>query len=272
MRKVFMVGDACVDDSEAVVARCGDARTRWINLPKNTGHQSGPNNEGLRRATGELVAYLGHDDLWLPHHLALAVAAIDRGTDLTYALTAMVEPGPEKPLTFEPSELDRYEPGLWIPPTSVVHRRTIAEQVGGWRNFCDVNQDPEADLWQRLREGGARFAFIRRLTAVKFPALWRRDAYRLKRCDEQAAWFHRIGSEPDFEATELANMLTGEPSIGASHRPFREILKAFGSEIEMRFVARLRRIGIIKSKTRREFLDARLRFKGINLDENKHRH
>jgi glycosyltransferase involved in cell wall biosynthesis len=44
--EVLVVGDGCTDDSEAVVKAVGDKRVRWINLPANTGHQSGPNKEG----------------------------------------------------------------------------------------------------------------------------------------------------------------------------------------------------------------------------------
>ena len=68
--ELLVIGDGCTDDSEQVVTSIGDPRVHWINLPRNTRHQSGPNNEGLARARGEFIAYLGHDDLWLPHHLA----------------------------------------------------------------------------------------------------------------------------------------------------------------------------------------------------------
>src|SRR5580693_3421541 len=64
--ELLVVGDGCTDDSAAVVAGFPDPRVRWFNLPANSGHQSTPNNEGLRQARGELIAYLGHDDLWLP--------------------------------------------------------------------------------------------------------------------------------------------------------------------------------------------------------------
>ncbi|HEX9167457.1 MAG TPA: glycosyltransferase, partial [Roseiarcus sp.] len=45
--EILVVGDACTDDSEAVVAAFGDARIRWLNLAQNAGSQSGPNNAGL---------------------------------------------------------------------------------------------------------------------------------------------------------------------------------------------------------------------------------
>jgi glycosyltransferase involved in cell wall biosynthesis len=84
--ELLVVGDACTDDSAEVVQRMADTdeRVRWINLATNAGEQSGPNNEGLRQARGELIAYLGHDDLWLPHHLSCLVEAMDAGADLAY--------------------------------------------------------------------------------------------------------------------------------------------------------------------------------------------
>src|SRR5687767_378171 len=71
--EVWVVGDACTDGSDIVVAALGDPRFHWTNLPQNSGSQAGPNNEGTRRARGRFVAYLGHDDLWFPWHLETLV-------------------------------------------------------------------------------------------------------------------------------------------------------------------------------------------------------
>src|SRR5580698_4528947 len=84
--ELLVIGDHCTDASESVVSAVADERVRWINLKSNVGHQSGPNNEGLNQARGELIAYLGHDDLWLPHHLELLLKTIDSGVDLTYGI------------------------------------------------------------------------------------------------------------------------------------------------------------------------------------------
>jgi glycosyltransferase involved in cell wall biosynthesis len=58
-----VVGDGCTDESEEVVASFGDRHLHWTNLCQNSGSQAAPNNEGLRRARGRYIAYLGHDDL-----------------------------------------------------------------------------------------------------------------------------------------------------------------------------------------------------------------
>ncbi|HEX7240653.1 MAG TPA: glycosyltransferase family A protein [Longimicrobiaceae bacterium] len=213
--EVLVVGDGCTDDSEEVVGRIGDPRVRWINLPRNFGQAAWPNNEGLRQARGELVAYLGHDDLWLPHHLAVLVAAADAGADLAYAITASVDAQGGEPVP-APRLPHPYRPGMWIPPSCVLHRREAALAVGGWRDYRELDVDPEADLWRRIHDAGGRVAFVPRLGAVKFPAAYRRDVYRVRPCHEQAAWSERLRTEPDLEATLLARMLAASQ---AAQRP-----------------------------------------------------
>jgi glycosyltransferase involved in cell wall biosynthesis len=203
--ELLVVGDGCTDDSEAVVRTMSDARVRWINLPANTGHQSGPNNEGLRQARGDVIAYLGHDDLWLPHHLSCLLPLIEAGYDLAYGVTETV--GPEGSYVEPAGRLTVYQPGMWIPPTGIIHRRRVTDRVGGWRDYRDINSDPEIDLWQRAFQAGHRFAFVGRLTAVKFPAAHRRDVYKLRPHHEQAAWSKRLQNEPHLETLELVRML-----------------------------------------------------------------
>jgi glycosyltransferase involved in cell wall biosynthesis len=192
--ELLVIGDACSDDSEEVVRRIADSRVRWINLEVGWGHQSGPNNEGLRQAKGDLIAYLGHDDLWLPHHLAAHVAAIDAGAELTYSIAALVAPRFVQPYVADPARR------MWMPPTAVVHRRSLIERFGAWRDYHDVALGPDHEIWKRMYDGGARFELVPRFTAVKFPASWRKQIYRQRPSHEQAAWLARIQTEPGLEA------------------------------------------------------------------------
>lgn len=190
--ELLVIGDGCTDDSERVVSEIKDPRVRWINIPR-VGHQSGPNNEGLRQARGAYIAYLGHDDLWLPHHLAQLVAALDAGADLAHSSAAMVRlDGTAHPWTAMPSV--------------TMHRRSMTERMGGWRNYWELTVLPEEDFYQRARDGGMSLTFVKRLTCIKFPAGWRRDVYRERPSHEQAAWLERIRSEPDLETNLLIDM------------------------------------------------------------------
>lgn len=197
--ELLVIGDGCTDDSEQVVRAIADPRVRWINLDPGAGHQFGPNNEGLRQARGELIAYLGHDDLWLPHHLEVSVRAIDGGGDMTHSLLLSVD------------QHDHAHPLVparsgWIPPTAVMHRRSVIETAGRWRDYRELTASPEEDLWRRIAEAGYRVQRLMRLTGVKFPASQRYMVYRDRPHHQQAAWWERIRNEPDFEATELARI------------------------------------------------------------------
>jgi hypothetical protein len=199
--ELLIVGDACTDDSEQVVAGFTDPRVRWINLAVRHGHQTGPNNRGLAEARGEFIAYLGHDDLWLPHHLECTVEALtETGAARACAMVARLLPGDPAPLPVFP--------GGGTPPSGTVHRRSLIETAGGWRDHRDLYLSPENDLWQRSEAAGLKTVFVQRLTALKFPASKRKDVYRLRPCHEQAAWLSRIERELALEVTLLSQMMT----------------------------------------------------------------
>ncbi len=210
--ELLVIGDGCTDNSAEVVGALAgdDRRIRWINLPENTGHQTGPNNEGLRQARGDFIAYLGHDDLWLPHHLESLLTPLENGespADVTYGLVGVIPPGGGEP-TCIPENGVVSATWRWHPPTGLAHRRQLAVDAGGWRTRLEVSVAPETELVARLVSMGARVVFVPRLVAVKFPASWRKDSYRLRRSDEQAAWSKRIACEDDFEQRELVALAT----------------------------------------------------------------
>jgi glycosyltransferase involved in cell wall biosynthesis len=196
--ELFVIGDGCTDESERIVGGIDDARVHWHNLAVNTAHQSGPNNEGLRRASGEIIAYLGHDDLWLPRHLEVLVGEVDRGARIAHATTIFVEPN-HHPTQF-PTRNWAYTTDAWIPPTTMVHDRDVAVTVGGWRTPRETGAvDAETDLWNRISAVTHTPRWVRRVTSVKLPAALRRDVYRDRPHVEQAVWLDRIRASDDPE-------------------------------------------------------------------------
>jgi len=231
--ELLVIGDGCTDDSAEVVARVGDPRVEWIGLPENSGHQSTPNNVGLQRARGEIIAYLGHDDLWLPHHLECLVAAIEQGADLAYSICRWVSPQPDAPLFVLP----RYRAGRHIPPSALAHRRAVTDRVGGWRHHSELTEHPETDLWLRAYEAGFAFSFVPRLSVIKFPAGARANVYRERPHHEQSAWLERIRLDPGLEINELAvasNMLAVPRSV-----KYSDLAEAFWHETWRRLRRRL---------------------------------
>ncbi len=215
--ELLVVGDGCTDDSADVVAGVGDQRVRWINLPANTRHQSGPNNEGLRQARGEIVTYLGHDDLWLAHHLAVMVDALDRtGSDLAYALAINVDAdGTMWPNAPRPPE------GRFTAPLAMAHRKRVTDDMGGWRDYRELSEPPDQELWRRAQAGGYVFTFVPRFTGLKFPASMRPGVYRTRPAHQQAEWSARMEREPGMEVEVLVQMVVergGDSWRGLSYR------------------------------------------------------
>jgi glycosyltransferase involved in cell wall biosynthesis len=250
--ELLVIGDGCTDDSEQVTAQSGDARVRWINLPQNTGHQSGPNNEGLRQARGELIAYHGHDDLWLPHHLAVMTSALQStGADLAHSLCLMVPNEGDSGWLLIPQR----ELGTYAPPLCVVHRNSLTERIGGWRPYRELGTTPpDVELWRRAAAAGSMLTFVPRLTGIKFPASVRRGIYRTRPHHEQEAWTARIASDPDLEAHLLAQALAARANLMESWS-YRELVRGFIRQTARRLRTRLR--------FRDESLDAIRRYKGL---------
>jgi hypothetical protein len=224
--ELLVIGDACTDESAQVVASVDDRRVRWINLAEGTRHQAGPNNEGLRRARGEIVAYIGHDDLWLPRHLERLVAVIDE--DHVYAHGHLVFVLPDAVPVISPPRGWAFARGSWIPPTALVHDRAVALDVGGWRlPRLTGSLDPEADVWARIFDRHGPPALVPCVTSVKLPAAHRPDVYRDRPCHEQATWLQRIRDTDDPERTFRSRYadLTAAPPRPAPALPVRAIRK-----------------------------------------------
>jgi glycosyltransferase involved in cell wall biosynthesis len=199
--EMLIIGDGCTDDSATVVASFQDPRLRWHNLPENSGHQSLPNNTGLAMARGKYVAYLGHDDLWYPTHLASLVNQLEKA-NADIANSVCLEIGP-------PGSGVRCLAGghtgtqKWMPPSCVMHKRSLVGEIGYWKKYTELHTDPEQDFFHRAELNGSNFVIVKNVTVFKFPSAWRRDSYREKRCDEQAEYARRIQTEPDFLEREI---------------------------------------------------------------------
>jgi glycosyltransferase involved in cell wall biosynthesis len=74
--EIVVSDDGSTDDTGSVVDSLAHPRVRVVHGP-NTG-PAGARNRALAQSSGELVAFLDADDLWLPHYLSRQVALLDR--------------------------------------------------------------------------------------------------------------------------------------------------------------------------------------------------
>jgi glycosyltransferase involved in cell wall biosynthesis len=199
-----IVGDACSDDTADVVASFGDARIRFTNLERGHGEQSGPNNEAFPLTRAPYLAYLGHDDLWLPDHLETTLAALRvTGADFVFPLSETILPGGEARL-LGASPSGRYAPHVYVPPSTWVVRRELIAEFGPWRSARDCYEAPSEDLLFRAWRAGKDMRLVPRLTAVVIPAAYRPGVYARRDAWEHEALAARIREEPDFRERELS--------------------------------------------------------------------
>ncbi|MBI4446859.1 MAG: glycosyltransferase family 2 protein [Acidobacteria bacterium] len=181
--EAWIVGDACTDESEAVVKSFSDWRLQWINLAVNSGSPATPYNEGLRRAQGKYVAYVDHDDLWLPRHLSALVNFIEQRTaDLVTSLLVFVGPeGPRSCIGSPRNGLDYQQDDI---PTDIacsswLHRHDLIDACGPWLEPDRLGRSLEYDFVMRAHQAGKKISFSPTLTVLKFPSPEFR-AYALK--------------------------------------------------------------------------------------------
>lgn len=77
--EAIVVDDASGDKTKEVAARY--TGLRYIRLPKNVG-ASAARNLGIKASSGEYIAFLDDDDLWLPHRLLVQVPVMENKKQL----------------------------------------------------------------------------------------------------------------------------------------------------------------------------------------------
>jgi glycosyltransferase involved in cell wall biosynthesis len=205
----IVVGDACTDDTADVVASFNDPRIRFVNLPENCGEQSGPNNAGFALARGRLIAYLNHDDLWLPHHLSnLSKHIEDTSADLVFALgIAIIRDGFNR--LFGESTDGNYVPHLFYPASSWLAQRELISQFP-WRSHHELYNGPSQDVLYRAWRTGRRMLTCPQVSVIAIQSGNRPGSYANRECEEHAIHARRMREEPDYLAHELLSVARGE--------------------------------------------------------------
>lgn len=197
--EVWVIGDGCTDDTAAVVRSFGDERVYWVNLPVNSGAPAAPRNEGLRRARGKWIAYLGHDDLWFPWHLSGLIERIEKEKgDFAYSLGALI--GPEGVVGVFSLPESTWNKKSSISPSNWMHRKPLTENTGLWSTKVRIGDD--RDFLERAYAAKARFCFCRQLSVLKYPSLlWR--MYSLTSGFPQAKHVEALRRNPEALRLEI---------------------------------------------------------------------
>ena len=148
--EVIVVDDGSTD-STAEIAQRHDVRL----ISRANGGQGAAKNTGLAAASGQLIAFLDHDDLWASDKLSRqveALAAAPEAAGVVVRLEVLLEPGIP-----HPEWLPRSREYPWFPPSSWLLRREALETVGTFDQSSNV---PDFDWMLRARDLDLRFVVL----------------------------------------------------------------------------------------------------------------
>ena len=150
--ELIVVDDGSHDATPEVVQACGQA---LIYIRQAHAGVSAARNRGVAASRGAFIAFLDSDDLWLPRKIAAQVALLQQQpqAQACYTDEIWIRHG----VRVNPRQIHQkhsgwlFEPSLprcIISPSSIMLRRTLWDQVGGFDESLPACED--YDLWLRL--------------------------------------------------------------------------------------------------------------------------
>lgn len=152
--EIIVVNDCSTDNTVEIVRSFADKRLRLVSTAKNSG-SAVARNIGIHEASGDLIAFLDADDIWLPQHCATVAPLLEQHAAAALAFSRTEAFGDDS-WTWRPY-IHADEP-VWcfwnclqftiVPQMNVVARRTTLLEIGGYRP--ELRQAQDFDLCLRL--------------------------------------------------------------------------------------------------------------------------
>jgi len=171
--EIIVIDDGSKDNTAQAVARFG-RKVRYIQQ-ENAG-PAAARNHGVKVASGEFIAFLDSDDLWVKNRLERQLAALEEHPDLDFLLGLEAKfSADEESDSCEIKEVDVLQSlnsieciipnplelllkENFIPTSSVLLRKSCLATVGSMDAAVQPAED--YDLWIRFALQGFRFGFI----------------------------------------------------------------------------------------------------------------
>ena len=145
-----------LDETVSILQGFGE-RIDWISKPD--GGQADAVNQGLGRATGDIVGWLNSDDVYYPDAIAHVCAAFDAhpDADLVYGNANHIDEQDRilAPYPVEDWNFDRLVYTCYLCQPAVFFRKSVVERFGGLDETLRYAMDYE--YWLRLAAKGAKF-------------------------------------------------------------------------------------------------------------------
>jgi hypothetical protein len=217
--EVLVLADGCTDGTAQALRELGDERVRVVELAKGPGYAYAHRNVALSEARGDVVAWLGDDDLCFRDHLATIGEAWDAGdVELVQASAALVDEAGQLAAMCSDWGVERFRAEALrghnrTPMAAVSHRPAPALEVGGWDGTLERRAD--IDLWRRMLLAGARTRMCATPT-ILHPRGSRREQTAQERVAQHRALAATLG-DPEAAARLRAQVVRAAQRELAAH-------------------------------------------------------
>lgn len=151
--EIIVVDDGSTDATTAVLKPYIDSRA-IIYVKQENGGSMRARNVGVQYATGEFIAFLDADDVWMPEKLEKQMVLFTHDVCLVYSGRLLLD---DQGHLTDSREIPRRGHVLkdllrnnFITNSSVVVRRSILEKVGHFNEAANVYGLEDYDLWLRI--------------------------------------------------------------------------------------------------------------------------
>ena len=157
----IVVDGGSTDESVEIIRRYADHLAWWVSEPD--GGQSEAINKGFARATGDIVAWLNSDDVYLPGavHASVAYLCAHPEVDLVHGDCTLVDAMGDTIGTYcgAPSSLKTLVTDYHrVRQPTVFLRSALLTRVGALRT--DLHYAMDREWWTRMALAGARLAYL----------------------------------------------------------------------------------------------------------------
>ena len=171
--EVWIIDDGSTDGTEKAVEACQDKRVHYARMAKNSG-PSAARNEGIRRANGEIIAFLDSDDIWHSNKLEKQVKKINDNCQAVFCKYLVRDDSGRIMPAEEAFDLNATEFGFLdvlisqnkIGAPTLMLTKAAAESIGGFNEKLCTLEDWDYAL--RLAEK-YKVAFIPEIMVDVFP-------------------------------------------------------------------------------------------------------
>ena len=170
--ELIVVDDGSTDATRSIVEEYCRRDSRIKYIYQTNARQGRARNNGIANSSGDYIAFLDSDDLWLPTKLAVQLQAIEaEGADMVFSSTYVFN---GKILLDDSAKSINVVPGRYtgdiglqmllqyncIPILTVLATRGAIARAGGFTELLPIQNAEDYHLWLKMLLTGSKFVCI----------------------------------------------------------------------------------------------------------------